>query len=205
MGTDTKSLIGKKIRMLTVLKFSHIEKVQHKDRLRNKYMYECRCDCGTITTVNGAHLKQKDGPSATWSCGCLQKQRVLAGHKKQRGIPRPNMQKPNGASVLHTRFLVTKKSAETRNLCFELTELEFEKIVTQNCFYCGDAPSLKRKNKKDLVSKAMHGVDRVDSTKGYTIANSQSCCKWCNYAKHQMTLEQWKEHTIKLAKNMNWL
>lgn len=54
-----ENLVGKKFGRLTVLR-----QVESKDR---RVMWECECECGNITIVDGAHLK--DGH--TKSCGCI--------------------------------------------------------------------------------------------------------------------------------------
>lgn len=35
-----------------------------------------------------------------------------------------------------------------------------------------------------------NGIDRVDNNKGYTITNSVPCCKDCNFAKRDMTHDE---------------
>ena len=46
--------------------------------------------------------------------------------------------------------------------------------------------SKSQKRLSDHVLKC-NGIDRVDSSKGYTLENSVPCCKYCNIAKHTMT------------------
>lgn len=45
---------------------------------------------------------------------------------------------------------------------------------------------IKKKRLSDHVLKC-NGIDRVDSSKGYTVENSVACCKYCNTAKNTMT------------------
>jgi 5-methylcytosine-specific restriction endonuclease McrA len=62
---------------------------------------------------------------------------------------------------------------------FSLTETEYlEK--TKECHYCGD----------DL-NKIHEGVklDRVDSSKFYTLQNTVGCCRMCNVAKNNHSIE----------------
>jgi hypothetical protein len=42
------------------------------------------------------------------------------------------------------------------------------------------------------------GVDRVDNTKGYTLANSVPCCKVCNRMKMAMTKDDFLTHIRKV-------
>ena len=196
---NLQDLIGKKIRMLTVVNFSHVEQVQHADRLRNKYMYLCKCDCGKDTFVSRFHLKQKDSASATWSCGCYQKKRSLEGFNKQRGVARPQMQKPNGESILNIQLALYKKGAKERKLDFNLSKEEFRALVALNCTYCGEPPRLLKK-KDCLTTRYMNGIDRVDSSLGYTLENCVPCCKTCNYMKLDMSRSDFIFHLKKVLR-----
>ncbi|MDA3855349.1 MAG: hypothetical protein PF569_03760 [Candidatus Woesearchaeota archaeon] len=65
-----------------------------------------------------------------------------------------------------------------------------------HCKYCGlkhskeieDRLSERKTDKRlsDHILKC-NGVDRVDSKVGYTKENSVACCKYCNFAKHTMS------------------
>jgi len=63
-------------------------------------------------------------------------------------------------------------SAETRRLDFPLTKEEFNVIVTLPCYYCGI-----------IQPKGFNGIDRLDSTIGYSLDNCKSCCEMCNMMK----------------------
>lgn len=209
MGKNNKVLnlqdiVGTKVRMLTVLVFSHIEKAEHADRLRNKYMYKCLCDCGNETIVNRFHLKQSDSASSTWSCGCYQKAQSLKGHEKQKGKPRPHVQKPNGASILNTHLAYYKKAAIERNFTFLLTDDEFEELTKQNCHYCNVEPRLFKK-KDCFTTRSMNGVDRVDSTKGYTATNCVPACTTCNLMKLDHSQKEFLTHIKKILKHQESL
>jgi hypothetical protein len=43
-----------------------------------------------------------------------------------------------------------------------------------------------------------NGIDRVDSTKGYFNENVVSCCKVCNRAKSNLSLDEFKEWISKV-------
>ena len=49
----------------------------------------------------------------------------------------------------------------------------FAVLITQPCIYCGDNGKV--------------GIDRVDNSQGYTLENSASCCKICNFMKKTTT------------------
>lgn len=74
--------------------------------------------------------------------------------------------------TLRGRYQNYKDASKRRGLAFEITKEQFEGLWRKPCFYCGDAIETV-------------GLDRVDNDKGYTFDNVVSCCKWCNYAKHE--------------------
>jgi hypothetical protein len=196
MKANIKSIIGKRFYNLLVLSFSHTSTAQHKDRVRVKYWFNCLCDCGAKTTVNKSCLTNSKG--GTKSCGCLLEKGWRISANKQRGIPRPHMQKPNGESVLHASFLTYKGGAKKRNLKFELTKLQFAALTSQNCSYCNAEPK-ELKNKKDsFVVRKMNGIDRVNSAIGYTFNNCTPCCKVCNYMKQELSEQEFFDHLLKI-------
>jgi hypothetical protein len=68
-----------------------------------------------------------------------------------------------------------RKSGYARQL-FELSQDMFDQIVKQSCYYCGI-----------VQDRGFNGVDRKDSTEGYTESNCVSCCKMCNYMKGSLS------------------
>lgn len=187
-------LIGKTVGRLQILKFVGIKKVQQTDRLRHKYMYECRCECGNLSIVNKANLKNK----STLSCGCLQKEKSLLGHLKQKGKARPHMQKPNGEAVLHSLFLTYKNGAKRRNISFQIDETKFAELTSQNCYYCGSDPKEIKLKKDSFSTRKMNGIDRIDSIVGYELYNCVPCCKICNYMKQELSQEAFYAHILKI-------
>lgn len=61
-------------------------------------------------------------------------------------------------------------------------------LITSPCAYCGS------------ILEELNGLDRIDSNKEYTLDNVVPCCKWCNYAKNSMTVEEFKNHINKIYK-----
>ena len=74
-----------------------------------------------------------------------------------------------------------------------------------NCYFCGSEPkeyqSDKRFNKTNISFKR-NGIDRLNSSLGYTKENSVSCCATCNLMK--MTLGE-KEFITHINKISNFL
>lgn len=132
-------------------------------------LWECICDCGNITYVIASDLKR----GHTTSCGkCFEKAYQT------------------GLNYLYGNY---KRGAELRNLSFSLSKEEFNKIITQQCYYCGSQP-------KQIIYKPgmqlpflYNGIDRIDNSKGYEVGNVISACKFCNMAKGQNSLEEFEE------------
>lgn len=97
-----------------------------------------------------------------------------------------------------------KRSAIDRNLKWELTKNQFVNLIFQNCHYCNSEPELheneKRYNKTKIDFKR-NGIDRVDSSKGYTIDNCVPCCQMCNHMKLNYSIEDFKNHIVLLYNN----
>jgi len=78
------------------------------------------------------------------------------------------------------------KGAASRNLTFQLSELEFSEIIQQPCYLCG----LSDKN----------GIDRFDNSKGYLIENCKSCCGHCNLMKKDILYSSMITHAEKITR-----
>ena len=78
-----------------------------------------------------------------------------------------------------------KSSSKVREIELSLTREDFEKLTSGNCAYCGD-------------SRSPLGIDRIDNSKGYTLENSTSCCKICNYMKKNLSVENFISHITKI-------
>ena len=70
------------------------------------------------------------------------------------------------------------RCARDKNLEFEISQENFDKLVKEPCYYC------------DVIQeRGFNGVDRLDSTVGYTMDNCVSCCKTCNYMKCSLSVD----------------
>lgn len=80
-----------------------------------------------------------------------------------------NENKKNNMKIHKSNY---KRTAEYKNLVFELDDAVFEQLTNDNCYYCG----IKEENR-------LNGIDRKDSNIGYTLDNCVSCCTMCNFMK----------------------
>lgn len=144
---------------------------------KTKIYWECLCECGNLAKVASSYLKA----GHTKSCGCLNKEQSrLMGKGSFLG---------EGVALKRRIFQKYKKSAEYRNISFDLKFEPFISLVFNPCFYCGD--SLKSVSKRPEVNQelAYTGLDRIDSKKGYEINNVVPCCCDCNVLKMESTKE----------------
>lgn len=109
----------------------------------------------------------------------------LRRHRKKRsdkGVTRPKY-----SSTLPPKYKQYIASANKRGLTFDLTVEQFEHICSLECVYCG--------------SRSKIGVDRVDSTTGYTIDNTQPCCTDCNMMKFRHSEQVFLQHIAKIYRH----
>lgn len=78
-----------------------------------------------------------------------------------------------------------RRSRKKRGIKMLLKFEEFSEIINKPCIYCG---------------KISRGVDRIDSSKSYTIENSVPCCKICNQMKNDMEERDFISHIKSILK-----
>jgi hypothetical protein len=96
--------------------------------------------------------------------------------------------------TIKARFIRSKYAANKKNTIFTLTFEEYEKAISDPCYYCQDF--------FDKKSKTGIGLDRMDNSKGYEIGNVISCCGRCNIMKSNWMSAQETVAVINLIKNM---
>lgn len=166
-------LTGQKFHYLTVISFHSIQ-----NRLTT---WNCICICGKEKINYGAILRA----GRVKSCGCYKGERTL---------------KPGKASM-HFIYEGYQRRAKKKNLPFELTKDEFEKITSSNCYYCGVEPKQYIKCKRYNGGYFYNGIDRTDNSMGYTLGNSVACCGLCNQMKMTESIDSFYEHLLKIVKN----
>lgn len=147
-------LLNKKFNLLTPLQ---------RLRKRNRWYWECQCDCGEITVIREYLIYS----GKTKSCGCAYKNSFSPGEVNN-----------------NVHYINYKRSAKSRNLEFNLSKLDFIKMTQQNCFYCNAIPIEKKFVKTANGPAIINGIDRINNNKGYLLDNCVPCCTKCNLAKH---------------------
>lgn len=136
----------------------------------------CICDCGKEKVTTTGALRN----GHTVSCGCA------------RRVPRPDhclfRTLPPGRAARNRVLKAYRGGADARDLAWDLTGEEFDRLITQDCAYCGCAPSMVEKGSGIRSGDFIHGgIDRVDSAQGYAVGNVVPCCQICNRAKAAMS------------------
>lgn len=134
---------------------------------RSRASYWCRCDCGKECRVAGTNLNC----GHTTSCGCVQLEAV------RQAVGESSKNRVLNAYVANARL---------RKLPFELTREQFLHLVVQPCVYCGDALGNVHVSRHGTGDFRYTGLDRVDSSLGYTLSNAAPCCRVCNVAKSNL-------------------
>jgi DNA polymerase-3 subunit alpha len=152
-------------------------------------VYADYCLTGNTTVVKLDKLRG----GKTKSCGCLNLE--LSSLRAEKMYSKNRKYTPLEASA---RRVWQKRYGEME---FE----DFYEMSQQNCYYCGEsliniqncAGSKSSEEMKKNGVFIYNGLDRVDNNKPHSKENCVPCCKYCNFAKRDRTLEEFKQWAIK--------
>lgn len=116
-----------------------------------------------------------------------------------------NNVKPKISSPRNAMFYHYRNGAKVRNFEFLLTGEEFDTLIKNSCYYCGSKPSIHKSDLRYNKTKEIfirNGIDRKDSSKGYTMENVVTCCKMCNKMKMAYHIDDWLSQVAKIYKNI---
>jgi len=170
------SPIGKTIGNYEILSFDR----QEGDNIY--YIMKC-IKCGNIGSKRKYHFENQE---YCWEC-------------KPHNIA-PTLEAP--VNVLYGHY---KSGARLRKFDFSLTIDQFRELIFSDCHYCKLPPCINiadsRYNKTNQEFRR-NGIDRKDSSKGYSIENAVACCTMCNRMKLNYTEENWLNQIKRIYKNM---
>lgn len=171
-------------------KHGRLTVVSHKGKdQRGKHLWLCLCDCGKEKIVVSDNLSS--GKSN--SCGCL-KAEFLARSGNQYGI-----YKDREIALLKVQYSHLKRRDKSKGFDGTMTLDEFCSLSKSPCKYCGLEYSKEIEDRLNESKKGArlsdhtlkcNGIDRVDSSLGYSKDNSVPCCKYCNIAKNTMSKDE---------------
>lgn len=146
--------------------------------VKTKMRYGVRCnECLTLTWRTLQTVERKDLGCIT--CANKKKSERMAGSDNDR---------------MYKRLMSNVKSnARNRGMEFALSIDDIKELADKNCHYCGGAPE-RRKMKDEIFF--CNGIDRIDSSLGYIKNNCVSCCKQCNLAKLDYSVDEFLKWVV---------
>lgn len=166
-----ENYVGKIIGTYTILEFLY-----KKGRLN---YYKCQCNkCEKISEVSIQGIKNN-----THCAMC-----------------RPLGRTPTIQSQINFLKYQYISGAKNRNLEFLLKDDEFKTLIYQNCHYCGEIPKHRNPAQTQIEegSFKVNGIDRLDSSLGYTLENCVPCCSICNTMKMSLSYNDFIEKIEKI-------
>lgn len=164
---------------LTGQKFNRLAVISRAPNRGKSTMWNCKCNCGTMTIVDSASVK--DGH--TKSCGCYNNEcRTLT----------------EGEAAFNQLYIDYRQGAKRRGLVFELNRDHFRELTKLRCVYCGIEPAqIKSTPGGDYI---YNGIDRFESNKGYVDSNCAPCCGKCNQMKMDLGSVEFLRHIGRIMK-----
>lgn len=144
---------------------------------RNKYkcwMWEIRCFCGREFVTEGNDITS----GKIKSCGCKLNSEQLKNANYEE-------------SIRNSLYAQLKNRGPRRGHNVTLTREEHHKLISGDCYYCGQSPNQTKKLNGHQIFA--NGIDRLDNDIGYELSNCVTACRNCNQAKHMMTPEYFKK------------
>jgi hypothetical protein len=185
MKFDYTDIVGIRFDRLLVVSINRIENTDYKYRKKKKTVYyNCECLCGRKKVLIRSSILRR----FSHACGCIYKEKKVSLIKEQIKL---------GNHPLYAYlYNDNKNQAKYTNKEFTLTFEEHKSIVSQECHYCNEpwSNSVNKKGYEKYGGLQCNGIDRKDSSKGYTLENSLPCCKICNRAKNNMKYEDFLQY-----------
>lgn len=183
MGSGRPMGIGNGFKDLSGRVFGKLIVLSLIGKIKGKYYWLCRCECGIEKKIRGHHLSH--GKIVT--CGCSKYVRTCE-------ITKPVQDKLGTFASVYRYYW---HSAKRRGLVLELSTNTFIELIQSPCSYCGKAPSNVIRDRQ-TGTNYYTGIDRVDNSKGYIEGNVVPACKICNLIKHTMTSAEFLEHVQRI-------
>lgn len=162
-------------------------------RTPDVWMCVCQCDCGRYVTVRKSSLIQGKAVRCGHLCDVYKHK---SGWKIKNSLPKL----PINVVARHSIYASCKHGAKNRGINFDINESDFEKLISLPCRYCGNphgnAAKYSRRGEHTVIM--WNGLDRIDSSFGYSMDNVAPCCGSCNKAKQSMSESQFKEFITRI-------
>ena len=150
-------------------KFGRLTIIRRGENKHHQAAWECLCDCGNITTIEGWRLTAKD-PDVR-SCGCYRTERRITHGMTY--------------TLNYTMWESAKRRARKKNLPFDITPVDI--VIPKRC------PLLGMKlvsHKGGSAGPDSPTLDKIVPSKGYTKDNIMVISAKANSIKSYATLEE---------------
>lgn len=127
----------------------------------------------------------------------LRQSALLAQRRRDVQPEEGKRQKARNKTDVERKMSAMKSSAISRNIEWrEEDEAAMSAKITGRCSYCGHTTE---------EEQSLHGLDRVINTRGYTDANTVSCCYICNMMKRTFSRVRLRQRIIDMYHQLpNW-
>lgn len=181
----------------------HIEKVQPGQNFGNWLVVDlvfnekagrtdalCKCGCGKTEK-----LVQINDLISKVSTGCRKCRHLrlnIPQHKRTDG-------RSYQVAKVYGQY---RHGAIYRNLDFDLTREDVERLMFAPCHYCGHPGRIISGMKKKWWEMFPHnGIDRKNSSLGYKKNNVVTCCVICNRGKNALSYKEFKQYIKDIREN----
>lgn len=166
-----KKYIGTTHGVLTILGLDH-ETYDKEKQIKRSY-FKCKCNrCNKISIIRtDLVIKQNSYKACKYCRNDLQREIAEKKYPKELKYERDRI-----SSIIG--------NANTRHYKMNLTREEIKSFLYKDCFYCG--------------CKNCMGIDRIDSSKDYTLDNCVPCCFICNRIKNKYDLNTFFDKVEKI-------
>lgn len=118
-------------------------------------------------------------------CECGNKHEVQIAHLNSGNVRSCGCLSKVEDAELNNKYYHYGYDAKRRGYKFDLSKEDFKLLIDTPCHYCGS-------------DTTRNGIDRIDSTHGYTLDNCVSCCKICNRMKMDIDYEKFTRHVQRI-------
>lgn len=181
---NPEDIVEKTFGKLFVINYLGTRHIIKQNRKRYKHLYKCICSCGN--SIETERLGLITGNKK--SCGCI------INISRRKGL----------YSVYTALYNQIRYSAIKRNHKFLLNREECVELVKKECHYCDHSGrALFKYHKRNIQLEVNYnGLDRIDSSKEYTLDNIVPCCYICNRAKMDLPYKDFISYIEEIKNNV---
>ncbi len=163
-------LVGKQFGLLTVQKYL------------GKNTYQCVCQCGTIKNITRKALISNIQTCKSKQCRTNLRYQKLNNLNKNYSIIPWSQKELKNITIANTKWERTKRDASARSIYFDITKKEAEEKFKEQQGLC-KLSGIRLEINTQNITNITASLDRIDSTKNYTIDNIQWIHKFINKMK----------------------